>query len=178
VVGLEALFEANKKEVNTATQMPFDSWMDITTIERYTEVCRAILCIIFRAEEGLSEKRPPYQLTETQQMNIQHVRISIMKLLEWKEAHEPEDRVSGADKDEEETSEEIEMMGKIQQEILRLWISLLNHPLQDNEYKSALISAMAVLGIREDDGWFDAEDYTPKFSAVIKLSRLMVIQDI
>lgn len=178
VVGLEALFEANKKEVNTATQMPFDSWMDITTIERYTEVCKAILRIIFRAaEEGRPEKRPPYQLTATQEMNIQHVRISIVQLLEWKGAHEPQEEVSSIDTDEEESSEEIEMMGKIQREILRLWISLLNHPLQDNEYKSALISAMAVLGIREDDGWFDAEDYTPKFSAVIKLSRLMVIQD-
>jgi hypothetical protein len=31
--------------------------------------------------------------------------------------------------------------------------------------------------MREDDGWLDAEDYTPKYSAVIKLARLMVVQE-
>ena len=54
---------------------------------------------------------------------------------------------------------------------------MLDQPLQDNEYKSVIISGMAVLGMREDDGWLDAEDYTPKYSAVIKLAWLMVIQE-
>jgi hypothetical protein len=68
-------------------------------------------------------------------------------------------------------------MSQIHREILRLWMALLNHPLQDNEYKSVLISGLAVLGLREDDGWLDAEDYSPKYSAVIKLARLMVINE-
>ena len=68
-------------------------------------------------------------------------------------------------------------MRQIQRKILRLCISMLNQPLQDNEYKSVVISGMAVLGMREDEGWLDAEDYTPKYSAVIKLARLMVIQE-
>ena len=38
VVGQQAMFEANKKEVNKETTMPFDSWMDITTVQRYTKV--------------------------------------------------------------------------------------------------------------------------------------------
>jgi hypothetical protein len=40
-----------------------------------------------------------------------------------------------------------------------------------------LISGLAILGIGEDDGWLDAEDYTPKYSAVIKLARLIVVQE-
>ena len=68
-------------------------------------------------------------------------------------------------------------MKKIQREVLRFCIDLLDHPLQDNEYKSAIISGLAVLGIRDDEGWLDAEDYTPKYSAVIKLARLMVVQE-
>ena len=68
-------------------------------------------------------------------------------------------------------------MGRIQRQVLRLWIALLNQPLQDDEYKSVLISGLAILGMREDDGWLDAEDYTPKYSAVIKLARLMVVQE-
>ena len=68
-------------------------------------------------------------------------------------------------------------MGRIQRQVLRLWIVLLNQPLQDNKYKSVLISGLAILGMREDNGWLDAEDYTPKYSAIIKLAWLMVVQE-
>ena len=33
------------------------------------------------------------------------------------------------------------------------------------------------MGMRDDDGWLDAEDYTPKYSAIVKLARLMVVQE-
>ena len=41
-----------------------------------------------------------------------------------------------------------------------------------------MISGLAILGIREDNGWLDAEDYILKYSAVIKLARLIVVQEI
>jgi hypothetical protein len=44
VVGLHALFEANKKEVDKKPSMPFESWMDTTTVKKYTKVWRALLC--------------------------------------------------------------------------------------------------------------------------------------
>ena len=66
-------------------------------------------------------------------------------------------------------------MGRIQRQVLQLWIALLNQPLQDDEYKSVLISGLAVLSIREDNGWLDAEDYTPKYLTVIKLAWLIVV---
>jgi hypothetical protein len=56
-----------------------------------------------------------------------------------------------------------------------LCIALLNQLLQDNKYKNVVISRLAVLGIQADKGWLDAKDYTPKYSAVIKLARLMVV---
>jgi hypothetical protein len=40
-----------------------------------------------------------------------------------------------------------------------------------------LISGLVILGMREDDGWLDTEDYTPKYSAMIKLARLIVVQE-
>ena len=175
VVGLEALFEANKKEVNKETQMPFESWMDITTIKRYTEVCKSVMLFMFRAEEDEPDKRPPYELTERQQMAIEDVRASIREFLQWKKDQEPGS--DGEEGGEHESDDEIDLMSRIQRKILRLWMALLNQPLQDHEYKSVLISGLAVLGIREDDGWLDAEDYTPKYSAVIKMARLMVIQE-
>ena len=79
--------------------------------------------------------------------------------------------------DKGESDEEIERMRKVQRDVLRFCIDLLDHPLQDNEYESAMISGLAVLGMRDNDGWLDAEDYTPKYSAAIKLARLMVVQE-
>ena len=180
VVGLEALFEANKKEVDRETQMPFSGWMETNTVKRYTEVCKQVLCYIFRAEEDEPDKRPPYELTERQQSSIDVIRDAIRGLLQWKADQGPardEEAREGEERGEEESDEEIELMSQIQREILRLWMALLDHPLQDNEYKSVLISGLAALGLREDDGWLDAEDYTPKYSAVIKLARLMVIHE-
>ncbi|KAK6591982.1 hypothetical protein H4I95_11932 [Botrytis cinerea] len=176
VVGLEALFEANRKEVDKDVRMPFDSWMDITTVMRYTEVCKQLLRYIFRSKDIEPEKRPAYELTERQQMCIEDVRTSIEEFVWWKEEQGGASG-SGAEDEEGESDEEIEWMGRIQRQILRLWMALLNQPLQDDEYKSLLISGLAVLGMREDDGWLDAEDYTPKYSAVIKLARLMVVQE-
>jgi hypothetical protein len=40
-----------------------------------------------------------------------------------------------------------------------------------------MISRLAVLGIRDDDKWLDAEDYTSKYSAIIKLAKLIVVQE-
>lgn len=177
VVGSEALFEVNKKEVNKETQVPFDSWMDITTVKTYAEVGRQLLRYIFRSKNIEPEKRPAYELTERQQMRIEDVWTSIEELVWWKEEQAGDSESREGEEEEEESDEEIEWMGRIQRKILRLWMALFNQPLQDNEYKSVVISGLAVLGMREDDGWLDAEDYTPKYSAVIKLARLMVVRE-
>jgi len=59
--------------------------------------------------------------------------------------------------------------------VLQLMLALLDHVLGDNEYTSALISSMAVLGISADDGWLGALVYTPKQSAVIAIARMLVL---
>ena len=204
VVGIHALFEANKKEVEKETNMPFDSWMDITTIERYVEVWKQLLLFVFRAEDDEPKFRPPYVLTEAQQSAMQTVRDKIGAFQEWKEEQaksaEGEDHdedegfddgeddegmgegVEGAGEEvdegfEDEMSEEVKWMRQIQREVLRFCITLLDHPLQDNEYQSAIISGLAVLMMKGDKGWHDAEDFTTKYSAVIKLARLMVVQE-
>ena len=147
--------------------------MDITTVKAYTEVYKQLLRYIFRSKDIKPEKRPGYELTERQQMCIKDVWTSIEEFVWWKE--EQGGGLGRRAEEGGESDEEIEWMGRIQRQILRLWMALLNQPLQDDEYKSVLISGMAVLGMREDDGWLDAEDYTPKYSAVIKLARLIVL---
>jgi superfamily II DNA helicase RecQ len=184
VVGQSALFEVNKKEADKETQMPYDSWMDITTVRSYTRVWRQILCYIIRAEDTDPTERPIYQLTAWQENSIRVLRETIREFQVWKDSQasqsdqqSEEEREGEGQAELEESDEEIERMKKVQRRVLRFCVDLLDHPLQDNEYESAIISGLAVLGIRDEKGWLDAEDYTPKYSAVIKLARLMVVQE-
>jgi hypothetical protein len=171
VVKQAALFKANRKEVNNELQKLFNSWIDINTVQRYTRVWKQLLCYIFQAEGVEVEKRLAYKLTKSQQIAIHKVKAIIQEFQEWK-------RIKAEDREEDkESDEEIEFIDRIQQEILRLCIDLLNYLLKDNKYKSAIISGLAVLGIRDNDRWLDAEDYTLKYLAVIKLAKLIVVQE-
>ena len=85
VIGLEVLFEANRKEVNKDIRIPFDSWIDITIVKAYTEVYKQLLHYIFRSKDIEPEKRPGYKLTERQQMAIQDVWTNIEEFVWWKE---------------------------------------------------------------------------------------------
>ena len=57
--------------------IPFDSWMDMTTIERYVRVWKQLLLYVFRAEKAEPEKRLLYVLTEEQKITIEGVRVKI-----------------------------------------------------------------------------------------------------
>ncbi|KAL3420487.1 hypothetical protein PVAG01_08986 [Phlyctema vagabunda] len=173
VVGIHALFEVNKKEVDKKPHMPFDSWISITTVKTYTDVWKTLLYYVLRAEDDDEAKRPLYQLTPKQQCQLRELRDKIREFGRWKEQQPSR----GDPTQEVESDEEIGSMRQIQRRVLQFCIALLNQPLQDHEYENAIISGLAVLGMREDEGWLDAEDYTPKYSAVIKLARLMVVQE-
>jgi hypothetical protein len=110
-VGLEALFEANRKEIDKEIQMPFDSWMDITTIMRYTEVCRQLMCYIFRSKSIEPEKRPGFALTERQQIAINNVWTNVEEFVWWKE--EQGDLRSREEEEDGESDEKIEWIGWI-----------------------------------------------------------------
>ncbi len=66
MVRLEILFEVNRKEVDKDVRIPFNSWMDITTVKTYTEVYKQLLRYIFRSKDIEPEKRPGYKLIERQ----------------------------------------------------------------------------------------------------------------
>jgi hypothetical protein len=59
--------------------------------------------------------------------------------------------------------------------VLQFMLSLLDYVLGDNEYTSAFISSMAVLGISAESGWLNPIVYTPKQSAVVTTSRMLIL---
>ncbi len=71
--------------------------------------------------------------------------------------------------------QEPERLTKIQRACLKFCIELLNQSITRKEYDSALVCALAVLGVKED-GWKGPEQYPPILSAVIKVARFIVVQ--
>ncbi|KFY65884.1 hypothetical protein V496_02277 [Pseudogymnoascus sp. VKM F-4515 (FW-2607)] len=173
--------------------MPFDSWMDITTVRSYTQIWRQLLCYVFRAEGEEPEDRPAYKLTERQKISMCGLQAIVEEFQGWK--NEQPSIVSGVESkgavtgqgeeggleegmgftrqsggnsegavtdqgEEGESDKEIAFMRRIQRE----WVG-------------GIISGLAVLGIRDNDGWLNAEDYTSKYSAVAKLAQMMVVHE-
>jgi len=56
-----------------------------------------------------------------------------------------------------------------------MWI-LLDQELLRDPYDSALLTAMAVLGLREDGGWLPPDAYSIHIAAVIKVARMVTIR--
>ncbi|KAG6047730.1 hypothetical protein E4U17_007410, partial [Claviceps sp. LM77 group G4] len=50
-----------------------------------------------------------------------------------------------------------------------------DHQIPEDDYQNAIISALAVLGIREYGAWHDPCEYTPILSAVVKVARMLAI---
>lgn len=65
--------------------------------------------------------------------------------------------------------------GKVERLCLDMLVGFLDHQLKRGDYDNVVLSALAVLGIREDNGWIDAIDYTPIYSAVVKCARMLVV---
>ncbi|KFZ23682.1 hypothetical protein V502_01840 [Pseudogymnoascus sp. VKM F-4520 (FW-2644)] len=165
VVGKPALVEANRKERGKKSKKPFNGKMSRNTFRKYTTCWKQLLSYIVRCEDLEDDKQPTFKFTNQQRASLDRLMEAADQLSDYQEEGKSDD---------DEMCKEAQV--NVQQALLRFCIALLDHNLVDNEYQSAIISGLAVLGVREDKGWDNPEDYTPKLSAVIKLSQLMVIQ--
>ncbi|KAH8749813.1 hypothetical protein BGZ57DRAFT_1010455 [Hyaloscypha finlandica] len=167
VVGRAALFEAHRKEQGKKPMKPFNSRMDKTTFRQYTLYWNQLLSYVVRTDNLYEEKRLKFKFTSKQQDTFDESIDAVDQVVEFQGEREGEDA---------QAYQELEK--HVQNRLLQFCIALLDHHnLADNEYQSVVISGLAVLGLQEGGRWANAEDYTPKLSAVIKLARLMVIQN-
>jgi superfamily II DNA helicase RecQ len=197
VVGLPAMNCIARKELGEETnEKPFNALQNAATMEKYVGVWLQIVRYIWRTYqlepmpaqnntsqqseqsmdadsgesdgegsgvESLKNKRPPYHLTHKQQMALKKIWLVVSQVEE--------------DKDSDYSAEELdeEQEEQLKSHVLDLLLALLDHKLKDNEYKSALVSATAVLGVDADNGWQRPQSYTPKLSAIVTVSRMLVL---
>ena len=148
-IGLAAAFEVERRELGVKARKPFDHRLEEDTWARYKEVWQKLLCYWFRVQGLDDEEQPPYSFTERQEQL-------------WDEFEEAVEPGSGVGSDRRDRM------------CLDMLVGILDHQLGDSDYDSILLSGLAVMGIREDGGWVDAEDYTGVYSAVIKVARMLV----
>lgn len=155
-VGSQALFEVQRKEVDKKPRRPFDNRVEDDTWIRYTAVWTKLVYYIYCAEQMPDADRPKFRLSKQQGDRKDELTDLVEAYIEDPEAQPlDEDQVDGL--------------------TLQFVMALLDHRLAAGEYRSAIISGLAVLGISKDGGWMDVLDYTSIYSAVIKVARSMVV---
>lgn len=73
-------------------------------------------------------------------------------------------------------STDCQQMEQIDQTCLNWCIQLFDHTLAEDAYESVMIGRLAVLAIQPGGGWIDVKQYTPIYSAVVKVARALVIE--
>ena len=68
VVGINALFEVNRKIATQKPAMPFSSYMGEDTLKKYRGFWEQLLCYLYRMQEdeAFEADKPGYQLTSAQ----------------------------------------------------------------------------------------------------------------
>lgn len=166
-------FAINRKEPGKVASQPFNPRMDPGTMEKYRQVWKRLICYIVRnaQQDREDNARPQFRLTYPQSMAMQEMMRAI-------ENHEEEAEEAP---DGEPTDPSQRPLTAVDRRILAWCVELLDHSLSggaEQEFENAIISGLAVMGIRADGGWENALAFTPKLSAVIKLARMMVAQHV
>jgi superfamily II DNA helicase RecQ len=127
------------------------------------------------------EGKPSYRLTARQTQALWRIQQVILAAQrdsynnrgsEYDSNSECQDSEAGLDSEGEldEAWEE-----ELERHVLAFLISLLDHQLGDDYYRSALVSATAVLGVDRDRGWKSPLVYTTTLSAIVTVSKMLVL---
>jgi hypothetical protein len=154
IIGRPALEAVNRRETGErSNERPFYTEQKVQTIRKYTRVWTKMLRYIWRTAER--ETRPDYELTREQKRSLADLQDSV----------NGEQRV--AKKDEASTTDKAS---------LAFWMAMFDYELKDREFESGITSAAAVLGLEvQREGWKSALSYTPVLSALITVTRALVV---
>ncbi|KAH5708161.1 hypothetical protein HBI18_241080 [Parastagonospora nodorum] len=188
VVGMSAMMYINRREFgNSSNEKPLNASQNGKTMRKYSDVWVQIIAYIWRThalpvvrprrsedddddDEKDEGRRPPYRMTVQQKTCLEQLQELVGQDQDREDWF---DDIDSDDSDENWVDEQQEE--ELQRRMHEFMMSLLDQELGDDEYSSVLISAMAVLGIGATSGWLSPLVYTPKQSAVVTTSRMLVL---
>ncbi|KAI8710673.1 hypothetical protein NCS52_01548100 [Fusarium sp. LHS14.1] len=139
------------------------------TYQKYSRVLQHLMCYLFRLAWLKSGPRLHYRLTEGQAVAMTDAVRTASEM----------SSVSGNGQSPDHSEE---LKKRLDDKCLVLMVSLLDHKLYGDVYDSIVISFLAVMGIRRDatsgnaQKLFEAAEFTPKLSALIKMGQLLVAE--
>jgi hypothetical protein len=166
-VSWNALFEVNRKELTKERSKPFHFRFKPETQRRYTLVVKQLFAYIVRCMSFEDKAdRPPFKLSGRQQTAYDTMMEHADDLTDaWKD--------HGGDPEAPEISKLLDLL---ENDVLELYISVLDHFTKDSEYDSVLVSFLTVLSVRADGSWEGYANFTPKLSAIMAISRLCIVK--
>jgi hypothetical protein len=158
-IGLSALFEVQRLHGDRLSTKPYHFRPRPSTVRKYCRVWKQLVAYCVRSWDMAPDGRPPYKKTAQQEQAY----LAMM--------------YAADDLDEPEADAQARDGGAAQLEgcVLRFCVSILDQPLGGTDFDSVLVSGLCVLAVRQDGGWEEPGNFTPKLSAVIKLGRLWVV---
>jgi len=199
-IGVFVRLEAIRTEKHQTQYQPLQPYMDEKSINNHTQPWKQVLMFFARTQRTHKWESPKYRFTRRQQEAWEALIDQVERYVNGEEDESDEESGGGEGSEEEgsnnsndgnddkgygddtdgdevatEEGKKPKRLSKIQKACLDFCIELLNQSISWREYDSALVCALAVLGVKEDS-WKGPEQYPPILSAVIKVARFMVVQ--
>jgi hypothetical protein len=179
VVGLPAVNYINRREMgNDTNEKPLNAMQKGTTMIKYSTAWTQIVRYIWRTHmleevkagngdrqqetdgeeedreeevegKGIKGKKPGYRFTIQQATRLWKIKEIVGEVEEEVNEGEGNEEESEDEGEDEENEEEQE---RLKDRVLVFLLALLDHNLKDNEYRSAFVSASAVLGVDDSCG--------------------------
>ena len=194
--GVFVRLEAIRSEKHQTQFRPLEPYMDEESIVHRVRPWQQMLMFFWRTQQPHEWRSPRYRFTRRQREAWERLVEAVVSGVEVDtdadadmETNTDADMGTNIDTDADtdtdtdtdaETGDEDETipvppLSPIQKRCLDFCIELLNQRVVQREYDSAMVCAMAVLGLRER-GWRTPEDYPPMLSSIVKVARFMIIQ--
>jgi superfamily II DNA helicase RecQ len=182
--------EINRKEAGVAPRSPFRSALMPATMVRYRQIWKQLICYTIRShiqqthfesvetsdsfldsdsesEEDTFPREARFRFSPSQESSYRTM---------WNkcERHLEKPKVSPVSHDDSPLV--VPRLRTLHRNVIYFLISLLEHEVHGDEFNSALLSGLAVLGLDPDNGWATAINYTPTLSAVVRIARILVVQ--
>ncbi|KAL8991690.1 MAG: hypothetical protein Q9169_007742, partial [Polycauliona sp. 2 TL-2023] len=194
-VGNFVRLEAIRTEKDQTKYHPLQPYQNPKSFGDYIRAWQQVLMFFMRTKDSKTRQRchdrwkmPKYRFTKNQRQAWRGlndaIQADINRSIEGNNSP-IEGNEKSIEEDENEESNESTMgesdrtdepsLSVLEQLCLKFCISLLDHQVARHEYDSPLVCALAVLGINKDR-WMGPDRYPPILSAMIKISRMMVVQ--
>jgi superfamily II DNA helicase RecQ len=181
-VGVFVRLEAIRTEKHQTRYQPLQPYMATKTLVKYSRPWQQVLMFIARTQAAHDWVSPTYELTADQIRTWQALVHEAEKVVDQQTPSSDEDKDKDSDDREDEDQRRDgnedgieESLTDVQRACLRFCVALLRQRITRKEYDSVLVCALAILGVK-DDGWRGPDEYPPILSAMVKVSRFLVIQ--